>query len=241
MADLTASTVIDGLMQATTQQGMATFVVDGAAINPASIGSATPSTGSFTTLSASGSVTVALGSVGSPSLVSAFGSSTGILFDAGGLGTGRVLFSISGNVVGAFDATSFGFALGAELQFANGQTRISGPAANTLALRNGTAGQTLAVYASYTDDSNYSRLTIGANGTGSNYVVFGIDEQGSGVGVLANGFSFQETLLLQNFGFTTINNQTPVGDGTYIVGLGGFTNGTIAVTNGIITAIQQAS
>jgi hypothetical protein len=33
---------------------------------------------------------------------------------------------------------------------------------------------------------------------------------------------------------------TRVADGTYTVGIGGTTNGTITVSNGIITAIQEA-
>lgn len=123
----------------------------------------------------------------------------------------------------------------------DGLMQSQGGSVGTLLVRDGANGQTLAVYASYTDDSNYSRLTIAVDAAGSNYIAFGIDEQGSGVGLLGNGFAFQESVLLQNFGFTMINNQTPVGDGTYTVGLGVSTNGTIAVTNGIITAIQQAS
>jgi len=35
--------------------------------------------------------------------------------------------------------------------------------------------------------------------------------------------------------------QTPVADGTYTVGIGASTNGTITITNGIITAVQEAS
>lgn len=39
---------------------------------------------------------------------------------------------------------------------------------------------------------------------------------------------------------TSATKTTPVADGTYTVGIGGTQNGTITITNGIITAIQQA-
>ena len=38
-----------------------------------------------------------------------------------------------------------------------------------------------------------------------------------------------------------LESQTPVADGTYTVGLGEETDGTITITNGIISAIQEAS
>lgn len=38
-----------------------------------------------------------------------------------------------------------------------------------------------------------------------------------------------------------IFNATPVADGTYTVGLGVGSNGTITTKNGLITAVQQAS
>jgi len=39
----------------------------------------------------------------------------------------------------------------------------------------------------------------------------------------------------------TINSQTPVADGTYTVGIGSSTNGTITISGGVIVSIQEAS
>lgn len=39
---------------------------------------------------------------------------------------------------------------------------------------------------------------------------------------------------------TAITKTTPVADGTYTVGLGGSQDGTITITNGVITAVQEA-
>jgi len=38
-----------------------------------------------------------------------------------------------------------------------------------------------------------------------------------------------------------IDAGTPVANGTYTVGIGGTTNGTITIVGGVITAIQEAS
>ena len=52
-------------------------------------------------------------------------------------------------------------------------------AANTLALRNGTSAQTLNIYNTYTDASNYERLRIFAQSAGS--VIIGTQKAGTGV------------------------------------------------------------
>jgi len=47
--------------------------------------------------------------------------------------------------------------------------------------------------------------------------------------------------VLINDASGVITSQAPVADGTYTMGFGSSTNGTITITNGIITAVQEAT
>jgi collagen type VII alpha len=83
----------------------------------------------------------------------------------------------SAATVGINGGVSFGFYSG-DPSGTNLDTILLRDAANTLALRNGTAAQQFNVYNSYTDASNYSRLTMYADGSANYYI--GTQKAGTG-------------------------------------------------------------
>ena len=102
------------------------------------------------------------GTAAAPSMAFASDVTTGLF-----LSSGNIRISAGGS--GLFQFTS-GARLSilsdtAQLRFGvNQDVILTWDAANTLALRNGTAAQTFRVYNTYTDASNYERLFVGAAG-----------------------------------------------------------------------------
>jgi hypothetical protein len=96
----------------------------------------------------------------------------------------RMQISVGGNAFG-FSNSSFSLDSGASMGFRSASAITAAldvflyrDAANTLALRNGTAAQAFNVYNSYTDASNYSRLTMYADGSANYYI--GTQKAGTG-------------------------------------------------------------
>lgn len=126
-------------------------------------------------------VLVGDGTVGAPSLAFANAPTTGFHWSG----------SQFRGVVGGVHAYNLG-ATTFDIVSASGQVRIGGDAtlvrdaANVLAVRNGASPQSLRVYNTYTDGSNYERLEIGANAGGMGADTFGIMSNRAGTGVNRN-------------------------------------------------------
>lgn len=90
-----------------------------------------------------------------------------------------------------FTVDYFGDISGTSLYLGGANAVLTGPASNTLALQNGTNGQTFLVSRSYIDGSNYSRLKLDVTGS---TVAFLSDEAGTGVGSLT-GYSFDRSII----------------------------------------------
>jgi len=130
------------------------------------------------------------------------------------------------NVGGAGANTAFGYAAGASL----------------------TSGDTSTFLGNGADVASGNQVNSTAIGFGSicpssNYVQLG---NASCSGGIANDFSVGGNLKIASLaGVLTasagiVSATTPVADGTYTTGIGGTQNGTITITNGVITAIQEA-
>ena len=92
-------------------------------------------------------------------------------------------------------------------------------AANTLALRNGTAAQEFDVYGTYTSGTSYEKLRIRYNGTSSRFSI--VTEKGSGGGnarTLALGSDGTE-----NWGISSSGHFLALTDNTYDIGASGAT------------------
>jgi hypothetical protein len=143
--------------------------------------------GTNTTL-ASGQMLLPAGTEAVPALAAAATSTSGFYFNGTSVGVSQtgattVIFNAGVSIYG-----SNGLALGATRAIGWGSgsigtidTVLVRDAANTLALRNGTAAQTFNQYATYTDASNYIRLTTAVTSTN-----IGISAVGLGTGATAN-------------------------------------------------------
>jgi hypothetical protein len=106
--------------------------------SPGAIGGTTPAAGSFTTLSASSGATMA--------------SDLRL-----GVSSNRTIDTISGNRV---VIPSIGVSSSGSIDFGGSDTILLRDAANTLALRNGTNALKLRLYNTYTDGSNFERVSF---------------------------------------------------------------------------------
>lgn len=79
----------------------------------------------------------------------------------------------------------------------------------------------------------------GVGGGGGGSIAFGTT--GTRSTITGNGIADQSYGLPNRTGTIAVTTVAPVADGTYTVGLGVGTNGTITVNGGIITAVQEAT
>lgn len=121
--------------------------------SPGAIGSTAPSTGAFTTLSAS-------------STVSGAGFSTYLAAPPAIGGTTPAAGTFTPLTIGA----------------AGSQAILQCDAANVLAQRNGTNAQVSYIYNTFTDASNYERVEVGANAGGIGANTFGVVQKSAGTG-----------------------------------------------------------
>lgn len=112
------------------------------------------------------------------------GTNTKVLFNNSGVvgeytitGTGNVVMSASPTLTGT--AVLENTSLSGSINF-NSDTYLTRDAANTLAQRNGANAQTLRVYQTYTDASNYRRLSILASPYGDHRLE--VRTEGAGTG-----------------------------------------------------------
>lgn len=166
--------------------------------------------GSITGTPISGSTVSATSLTTTSTIIAASGSSNGLGFDGGGA-NGRITVQNAGG--------QYFFSGSSQVSITLGASTLSAPAANTLAQRNGTNGQTFAVYATYIDDSNFSRMLIQNT---SSTLEFIIDEAGSGVGTVTS-YSFDKPVSFPTTGAPTGGTGTPIvtsyfGDPTVMLG-----------------------
>lgn len=111
-------------------------------------------------------------------------------------------------------------------------------------LRDGANAQQLQIYATFIDDSNYSRAVIDTSG---GEMGFRIEEAGSGTGTMVDisfpdvSTYFKGNLFLEKIAGVGVSQQAPYADGTYTVGIGVSSNGLITIAQGVIVNIVQAS
>ena len=110
-----------------------------------------------------GALTLPAGSSATPAL--SFGGNAGLWYDSGagfigvrGYASTNTDIAIGNGTVRMRSSESFGWSLGLDPAVSGSDLILYRDAAATLAQRNGTNAQTLRVYRSYTDGSNYSRL-----------------------------------------------------------------------------------
>lgn len=150
-----------------------------AAFNPAipgAIGGTTPSTGAFTSLDVTGAATVGRGTAAAPALrVGPSGEKMGLYSSS------PYYMSLVWNNAEVITINSGGFAnFSGQLDLSNNlDCRIVRDAANAIAQRNSTNAQTLRIYNTYTDASNYERGILDWSTTGN---VFTIGTQKAGTG-----------------------------------------------------------
>jgi hypothetical protein len=165
------------------------------------------------------------GSDASPSFT--FGTSqTGIYRDSGG---GRMRFAIGGNFAADLGINSFGVRSDTgTLTFGNtGDVILARDAANTLAQRNGTNTQTFNLYKTYTDASNYERLSMFSAG-GSEFT-FVTQRAGAGaamnltLGTYGNAILSFMTGGSTKWQITTSGHLVAATDNTYDIGASGAT------------------
>jgi hypothetical protein len=150
-----------------------------------SVGS--PSNG-FLTYSSSNTV----GTTFSLNCTATGGQAYGFFSTGGGNGSGGGIFGVYNNTTAnfAYACTGFGFGIPSNsfygffntVSSANPSTydvRLYRDAANTLAQRNGTAGQNFSIYSSFTDASNYSRLSVRASNVNTRYSI-AVESGGTG-------------------------------------------------------------
>lgn len=207
--------------------------------SPGPIGDVTPSTisgsaGSFTALtlpSTSSGISVVNSSDGEPSFT--FGTYNAI---SGVINSNANCFfnAAAGGVAGANQRFVFGFnrtgtSGGADiLRLERGDgAYVTG----NLALRNGTAGQTFSVYATFTDDSNFSKFSVDCSlGSGAG-VFFTIGQTGSGASTM-DFYNFDKPMQFGGGVSKTTGGASVVGDGTYTP------VASITILGGLVTAIS---
>ena len=101
-------------------------------------------------------ITIPTGNIGGGYNSAISAGANNLVLQAGGV---DALFT-SGSVITLRSTTTFGFAATTDPKTASPDTIIARDAANTLALRNGTAAQEFRVYNTFTDASNYERLSV---------------------------------------------------------------------------------
>lgn len=110
----------------------------------------------------------------------------------------------SGQAVGQGSGTQQTFPADGALQVANNAGtsyfQLVAEAANTIAVRNGTNAQSLHVYRTYTDASNYERLKIGVNGSN-----FRVAAEKAGTGFARNlEFVADASVTFSGYGLPTL-------------------------------------
>lgn len=135
-------------------------------------------------LTSSGQILAPNGTAGAPGISFASDPTSGIMTN----GTGTIGISAqSVNVVGMSpgrftirNGYSLGFSSGADPVTSGADVTLFRDAANTLALRNGVNQQTLSIYNTYTDASNYERISIRTPGASGPYIL-GPEVAGTGI------------------------------------------------------------
>jgi hypothetical protein len=152
---------------------------------------------------------------------------SGFLRDTGG---GQLRWRIAGSDRGSFGGGVISIFGSGTLQLGDlSDTILTRDAANTLAQRNGVNAQTLRVYNTYTDASNYERVEAGANVSGLGANTFGLMTTRAGTGssralyVGTNGAS-NLWLTTNNTGRWAVDNNGHFlagADNTYDIGASG--------------------
>lgn len=88
---------------------------------------------------------------------------------------------------------------------------------------------------------NFTTFFSGVSTSGTTNQFLFTDGDGSNLGGVLTTAGLGSVTQAHSSFLDAISGVSPIGDGTYTVGLGVTTNGTITVQAGIITAIQQAS
>jgi hypothetical protein len=181
---------------------------------PGPIGSGTPDSGAFSTLSASSTVSGA-------GFTALFASPPSIGSTAAGTGAFTTLTATGNATIGATSALQFGSS-----GISSPDTILLRDAANTLAQRNGVNAQKFVVYATYTDGSNNRRVAIDANGANASIQLLSSGTGGNSPFYIWNGtsniLSFG-TGGAERFQISSSGHLLAGADNTYDIGASGAT------------------